>query len=106
MSTTQTLLKTYEFNRNRTLDLLSTIEKMPNHQAVLAWRPGPGRAHIGWQLMHLGITEEIFATERLAPEKPGAFVELWPRFRGGRTPGDERPKAGTNRRIPRETRSH
>src|SRR5260221_12826923 len=103
MSTTQTLLKTYEFNRNRTLDLLSTIEKMPNHQAVLAWRPGPGRAHIGWQLMHLGITEEIFATERLAPEKPAAFVELWPRFRGGSTPGGDLPIGRTIWRIPGRT---
>src|SRR5947209_4606777 len=106
MSTTQTLLKTYEFNRGRTLDLLSTIEKMPNPQAVLAWRPGPGRAHIGWQLMHVGITEEIFATERLAPEKPAAFVELWPRFRGGSTPDDDVPSAETIRRILGETRAH
>jgi uncharacterized damage-inducible protein DinB len=106
MSTSQTLLKSYEFNRSRTLDLLSTIEKMPNSQAVLAWRPGPGRAHIGWQLMHVGITEEIFATERLAPEKAAAFTDLWPRFRGGSTPDDDVPSAETIRRILGETRAH
>jgi uncharacterized damage-inducible protein DinB len=106
MSTTQTLLKSYEFNRNRTLDLLSTIEKMPNSQAVLAWRPGPGRAHIGWQLMHVGITEEIFATERLAPEKAAAFTDLWPRFRGGSTPDDDVPSVESIRRILGETRAH
>ncbi|HEV3417616.1 MAG TPA: DinB family protein [Pirellulales bacterium] len=106
MSTAQLHLKTYEYNRNRTLDLLSTIEKLPNPQAVLSWRPGAGRAHIGWQLMHVAITEEIFATERLKPERPPAFAELWPRFRGGSTPDDDVPSADVIRRILGETREH
>ncbi|HEY2147767.1 MAG TPA: DinB family protein [Pirellulales bacterium] len=106
MSTVDTFIKAYEFNRGRTLDLLATIEKMPNQQAVLAWRPGPGRAHIGWQLMHVAITEEIFATDRLAPHKQAAFAELWPRFRGGSTPDDDVPSIDTIRRILGETRAH
>src|SRR5689334_13605050 len=106
MSTIQNATKSYEFNRTRTLDLLANIEKMPNPQAVLAWRPGPGRAHIGWQLMHVAITEEIFATERLAPLKQAAFTELWPRFRGGSTPDDDVPSIDAIRRILGESRSH
>jgi hypothetical protein len=106
MSTAQTFIKAYEFNRGRTLDLLSTIEKMPNPQAVLAWRPRSGRAHVGWQLMHVGITEEIFATERLAPQKQPAFTELWPRFRGGSTPDDDVASIDTIRRVLGESRAH
>jgi uncharacterized damage-inducible protein DinB len=104
MSTITILTRSFEFNRVRTLATLDEIEKMPNAQAVLAWRPAPGRAHIGWQLMHIGITEEIFATERLAPAKPGKWTELWPRFRGGSTPDDDVPSVTTIRQIFGESR--
>jgi len=80
----------YEFNRGRTLGLLDRIAQMPEWQAVLGWRPGAGRAHIGWQLMHIGVTEELFAVERLAKRK-GRFQELWDRFKGGSTPDDDIP---------------
>jgi uncharacterized damage-inducible protein DinB len=106
MSTTETLIEGYKFNRGRTLDLLATIEKMPLPQSVLAWRPGPGRAHIGWQLMHVAITEEIFATERLAPQKQAAFNELWPRFRGGSRPDDDIPSIDAIRRTLDKSRTH
>jgi hypothetical protein len=85
---------------------LDSIAKEPDPQAVLAWRPGPGRAHIGWQLTHIGITEEIFASERLAPHKPGAWPELWPRFRGGSTPDDDVPTADAIRGILDQSREH
>jgi len=42
-------------------------------------------------LMHIGVTEELFASERLAPDKPGKWTELWPRFRGGSKPDDDVP---------------
>jgi uncharacterized damage-inducible protein DinB len=106
MSTVETLAKSYASNRQRTLGLLDKICEQPDPQAVLGWRPGPGRAHIGWQLMHIGVTEEIFATERLMPEKPAAFSELWPRFRGGSTPDDNVPDAATIRRVLAESREH
>jgi len=99
MSTIEIFTKSFLFNRQRTLGLLEAIEKLPNPRAALAWRPGPGRAYIGWQLMHIGITEEIFATERLAPAKAGKWTELWPRFRGGSTPDDDVPPASTIRGI-------
>ena len=99
MSIVQTFAKSYEFYRARTLGLLDAIEKLPNPQQALTWRPGPGRAHVGWQLTHVGITEEIFASERLAPHKQGRWQELWPRFRGGSTPDDNVPTAGAIREI-------
>lgn len=43
VSTTETLIKSLEFARVRTLGLLDNIEKESNPQAILAWRPGPGR---------------------------------------------------------------
>lgn len=106
MSTTQTLIKSYAFYRERTLGLLDKIAEQANPQAALAWRPGPGRAPIGWQLMHIGITEEIFATERLMPEKPAAFADLWPRFRGGSTPDDNVPDVATIHNVLGESRVH
>jgi uncharacterized damage-inducible protein DinB len=97
--------KSYEFNRGRTLDLLAGVEKLPNPQSALAWRPGPGRAHIAWQLMHIGVTEDVFASERLA-QKPGKFSDLWPRFRGGSTPDEEVPSVETIRQVLSESRAH
>ncbi len=98
------MTKSFEFNRARTLATLDEIDKIANPQSVLAWRPSPARAHIGWQILHLGITEEIFATERLAPQKPGKWTELWPRFRGGSTPDDDVPGAAAIRQILAESR--
>lgn len=106
MSIAESFFKTYDFHRSRTLDLLDRVLQEPDPQAVLGWRPGPGRAHITWQLMHIGVTEEIFATERLAPEKVGAFQELWPRFRGGSTPDDDIPTPDVIRRVLDEGRQH
>jgi uncharacterized damage-inducible protein DinB len=106
MSAVETFTKSYEFYRARTLGLLDKIAAEPNPAAVLGWRPGPGRAHIGWQLTHIGVTEEIFATERLAPEKPGAFTDLWPRFRGGSTPDDDIPSVDQVRTVLADSRQH
>jgi uncharacterized damage-inducible protein DinB len=106
MSTIETLVKSYKFYRDRTLGLLDALQKEPDPQAVLGWRPGPGRAHIGWQLMHIGVTEEIFATERLAPHKQGAFQDLWPRFRGGSTPDDNIPTPELIRQTLSDGRQH
>ena len=106
MSAAETFLKAYDFNRTRTLDLLDRVLKEPDPIKVLGWRPGPGRAHIAWQLMHIGVTEELFATERLAPHKTGAFQELWPRFRGGSTPDDDIPSADLIRQVLDDGRAH
>jgi hypothetical protein len=55
-------LAQWDLSRERTLATLRTIENLPDPQQALGWRPGAGRAHIGWQIMHIGITEELFAT--------------------------------------------
>ncbi len=99
MATLEVLRPAYEFNRQRTLGLLDKIAGLPNPQAALAFRPGPGRAHIGWQLLHVAVTEDIFATERLAPEKTSRFADLWPRFRGGSTPDDDVPTVDLIRQV-------
>lgn len=104
MDLLETLEKSYAFNRGRTLALLETIEKEPEPRAVLSWRPGAGRAHIGWQLMHVAITEEIFASERLNPARAGKWTDLWPRYRGGSTPDESVPEPVTIREILNESR--
>lgn len=106
MSTISTLIKSFQFNRVGTLGLLDKIEREATPLQVLGWRPGPGRAHMAWQLMHIGITEELFATERLLPEKEGQFKELWPRFRGGSKPDDTIPSPAEIRQVLAGSREH
>jgi len=106
MNIVQTLIKSFEFNRTRTLGLLDNILKESDPQRVLGWRPGPGRAHIAWQLTHVGVTEELFATERLMPGKTPQFADLVPRFKGGSTPDDDIPSAELIRRVLTESRAH
>jgi uncharacterized damage-inducible protein DinB len=106
MSTLHSLIAACQFNRPRTLGLLDKIEQDKEPQTILGWRPGRGRAHIAWQLMHIGITEELFATERLSPGAKPAFADLVPRFKGGSTPDDEIPAAALIRRVLNESRAH
>lgn len=106
MSVVATLIQAIEFNRARTFGLLDNIVKEPDPQAALGWRPGAGRAHIAWQLTHVGITEELFATERLSPGKAPQFADLVPRFKGGSTPDDDIPSADLMRRVLNESRQH
>lgn len=105
MSTTSVLLGLWDFQRSRTLGLLDQIAALADPPAVLGWRPGPGRAHIAWQLLHVGVTEELFATERFAGTQP-AYAELIPRFRGGSTPDDEIPSVETIREVLNASREH
>jgi uncharacterized damage-inducible protein DinB len=106
MSTIHSLIETFQFNRPRTLGLLDKIEQESDPQRILGWRPGPGRAHIAWQLTHIGITEELFATERLVPGTKPAFADLVPRFKGGSTPDDEIPSGALIRKVLSESREH
>lgn len=78
------------FCRKKTLDLLGTIAAMPDPAAVLGWRPGPGRAHIAWQLMHIGATDDRHLNVRMRGGSP-AEPELVRRFAGGSTPDDDIP---------------
>jgi hypothetical protein len=105
MSTIATMLDVMELNRMRTLATFDEIAKLPDPGAVLGWRPGPGRAHIGWQLTHIGITEELTATERLLETDP-AFPDLVPRFKFGSVPDDDIPSIDLIRQVLTESRSH
>jgi uncharacterized damage-inducible protein DinB len=106
MSTLHSAIAHYQFNRNRTLAALERAEKEPDPRRALGYRPGPGRAHVAWQLMHIAITEELFATERLVPGTQPAWPDLVPRFRGGSTPDDEIPSPAQIRKILGESREH
>jgi uncharacterized damage-inducible protein DinB len=84
----QTLLAAAEFSHARLIGILDTIEKaVPDTQKVLAWRPGPGRAHIAWQVMHLAATFEKYVGVFL---KGGSLRDeaLVANFGGGSTPSD------------------
>ena len=104
-STISVLLEVMELCRARTLVTLDEIAKLPDPAAVLGWRPGPGRAHIGWQLTHIGITEELTGTERLLGTTP-AFAELVPRFKFGSVPDDDIPSVELIREVLTESRKH
>jgi len=85
---TQTLLAALDFARDRLLGSIQTIEKSGQDPArVLAWRPGPGRAHIGWQLLHCAAThhKHLYATLQ---GKPIPNEKLVSDFAGGSTPSD------------------
>lgn len=101
----QLLPKFIEFGRERTLGTIAAIEQLPDPQRALGWRPGPGRAHIAWQLMHVGITEELFATDRFRGTAP-AFADLVPRYKGGSTPDDDIPTLARIKEVLAETRGH
>jgi len=98
-------LRLMDFNRERTLGTLATIEKLTDPARALGWRPGPGRAHIAWQIAHIGITEELFATERFLGTQP-AYADLVPRFKGGSTPDDNIPSLATIRDVLAQSREH
>ena len=99
MSTIEVLVESFTFNRSRVLTLLDDIDQLENPAEALGWRPGEGRAHIAWQLMHLGISEEIFANEWLTNTDESPHREIWSRFRGGSTPDDEIPSSGEIRTV-------
>lgn len=105
MSIISTTTAIWKFNREMTLRTLDAIAEMDDPTQVLGWRPGAGRAHIAWQLMHVGITEELFATERLLGT-PSEFAELVPRFKGGSTPDEGIPSVELIREVLSTGRDH
>lgn len=83
-------------SRRKTIELLDAIEASAAPAAVLGWRPGPGRAHLAWQFMHIAATEDRHLNVRMtggAPREP----ELVRRFAGGSVPDDDVPTAGVIR---------
>jgi hypothetical protein len=105
MSEVAVMLNLMEHVRTRTIGTLDEIARISNSAEVLRWQPGPGRAHLGWQLTHIGITEELTATERLSGTPP-AFAELVPRFKVGSVPDQDVPDIATIRQILEVSRGH
>lgn len=84
----QTILSIHDFGRARLLGSLDAIEKSGQDvNKVLAWRPGPGRAHISWQAMHCAATHDRYLN-KLILNKPVADETLCADFGGGSTPSD------------------
>src|SRR5262245_19544682 len=86
----ETLIAALEFSRARLLGTLDAIEKSGAEvSTVLAWRPGPGRAHIGWQAMHCAATHDRYLNVRI---KGGSAKDeaLTANFAGGTTPADDK----------------
>lgn len=86
-----TLLAGVDFARARLLGVLDTIEKSGQDvNKVLAWRPGPGRAHIGWQAMHCAATHDRYLNVGMrgaaAPRDPALVAD----YGGGSTPSDQK----------------
>jgi uncharacterized damage-inducible protein DinB len=84
-----TLVAGLDFGRGRLLNTLNDIEKSGHDaQQVLAWRPGPGRAHIGWQAMHCAATHDKYLNVILKGGK-AADEALVANYGGGSTPSDQ-----------------
>lgn len=77
-------------SRRKVLELLTAIEASAAPAAVLGWRPGPGRAHIAWQFMHVAATEDRHLNVRMLGGEPRE-PELVRRFAGGSVPDDDTP---------------
>jgi hypothetical protein len=84
------LVTILEFVRTKTLGFTDALAKLPEPQKVLGWRPGPGRAHIAWQLMHVATTDDRHLNVRMKGGEPHS-PDLVKRFAGGSTPDDDIP---------------
>lgn len=93
-----------EFVRKKTNGLLDAIAALPDPARVLGWRPGPGRAHIAWQLMHVAATDDRHLNVRMKGGTP-TDPELVRRFAGGSTPDDDIPSVAEIARYMQESRA-
>jgi len=100
-----TIVELLKFNRIMTLITVDEISTLPDPQSALAFRPGPGRATIAWQIMHLAITEELFATDRLRKSE-STLSDLFPLYQKGSTAGDEIPTLEVIHDTLSQTRDH
>lgn len=83
-----TLIASLDFTRSRLLATLESIEKSGQDvRNVLAWRPGPARAHIAWQAAHCAATHDRYVNSRLKGGQP-LDPQLVEAFAGGSTPSD------------------
>jgi len=87
-----------ELSRKKTNELMDAVAKLPNPPEALAFRPGPGRAHLGWQLMHIGATDDRHLYTRMRPgqAKEPEYVR---RFAFGSVPDENIPSLDEIRRY-------
>jgi uncharacterized damage-inducible protein DinB len=81
------LLEMMKFVREKTLATLEAITKEADPAAALLFRPGPGRATLGWQLMHIASTDDRHLNVRLN-QGEAANPEYVKRFAVGSVPDD------------------
>src|SRR5436305_15273363 len=91
------MLEWLEFARGKTLGLLDAVATRPDALVILKWRPGPGRAHLAWQLMHIAATDDRHLTVRMKGGEPSA-PDLVKSFAGGSVP-DENGRASCRERA-------
>ena len=85
-----TWIASMKFARQRLLGSLDVIERSGRDVgAVLAWRPGAGRAHIGWQAMHCAATHDKYLNLVIKGLASPVDVARVAAFGGGSTPSDE-----------------
>lgn len=77
-------------SRVKVNELLDSIAKAEDPMTVLAWRPGAGRAHTAWQLMHIAATDDRHLHVRMQGASPAEPL-LVSRFAGGSIPDDDIP---------------
>src|SRR4051812_26862561 len=92
------MIEFLEFNRQKTTAFLDTLAKQGDVSKVLAWRPGPERAHIAWQLMHIAATDDRHVHVRMTAGQP-QDAEKVRRFAGGSTPDESIPTLEEIRRY-------
>lgn len=78
------------FNRRKTMELLNAISSAASPKEILGWRPGSGRAHLAWQLMHIAATDDRHLHVRMRGGQP-AQPEFVRRFAGGSVPDENIP---------------
>jgi hypothetical protein len=80
-----------DYTRARLLATLDAIEKSGRPvDAVLSWRPAPGRAHAAWQALHCAATHDKYVN-RIILSGTDADAHLVRNYGGGSTPADNDP---------------
>lgn len=73
------------FVRTKTKALVDSVAALPDPAAALAWQPAPGRANVGWQLMHIAATDDRHLNARMKGAEP-VSPDYVKRYAVGSTP--------------------
>lgn len=92
------------FDRQATLKLLDEIEKTGHAREALSWRAAPGRAPLGWQIMHIAASEDRFAAKMIG-NRPLVSEALAEEFKSGKPAGDRVPELSEIRSYLERTRA-